>query len=82
MFLQIRQLWESGKYPEWNGKGPGDAYGAEHLCRMLGLSCPIHHILCTSQQQSLTECHSEYAGDGRSNQHGRPISQPFARGDQ
>jgi hypothetical protein len=34
-------LWESGKHPEWNGKGPGDAYGAEHLCRILGQSCLI-----------------------------------------
>jgi hypothetical protein len=31
---------------------------------------------------SLTEYHSQHAGDGRSNQHGRPIGQPSARGDQ
>jgi mortality factor 4-like protein 1 len=35
--LQIRKLWESGKHPSWNGRGPGDAYGAEHLCRLIGM---------------------------------------------
>jgi len=32
---EVRKLWESGKYKEWEGKGPGDCYGAEHLGRML-----------------------------------------------
>jgi mortality factor 4-like protein 1 len=34
---EVRKFWEnaSGKYPEWEGKGPGDCYGAEHLARML-----------------------------------------------
>ena len=32
---QVRKLWESGRFPEWEGKGPGDCYGAEHLTRML-----------------------------------------------
>ncbi|KAI9869897.1 MAG: Esa1p-associated factor [Pleopsidium flavum] len=36
-FFEIRQLWESGK-SEWDGKGPGDVYGAEHLCRLFGAS--------------------------------------------
>ncbi|KEF57602.1 uncharacterized protein A1O9_05520 [Exophiala aquamarina CBS 119918] len=31
----VRKLWESGKYKEWDGKGPGDCYGAEHLTRMI-----------------------------------------------
>ncbi|KAK5047874.1 hypothetical protein LTR84_006062 [Exophiala bonariae] len=32
---EVRKLWESGKYKEWDGKGPGDCYGAEHLTRMI-----------------------------------------------
>lgn len=35
--LQVRKLWESGKYKDWEGKGPGDCYGAEHLTRMIGM---------------------------------------------
>ena len=45
---QIRHLWESGKYPEWEGKGPGDAYGAEHLCRMLGICYITLSLSCDS----------------------------------
>ncbi|KIW44694.1 uncharacterized protein PV06_03147 [Exophiala oligosperma] len=32
---EMRKLWESGKYPEWEGKGPGDCYGGEFVARML-----------------------------------------------
>ncbi|KAL2423505.1 Chromatin modification-related protein eaf3 [Exophiala dermatitidis] len=32
---EVRKLWESGKYKDWEGKGPGDCYGAEHLTRMI-----------------------------------------------
>ncbi|OAP59615.1 mortality factor 4-like protein 1 [Fonsecaea erecta] len=31
----VRKLWESGRHKEWEGKGPGDCYGAEHLTRMI-----------------------------------------------
>ncbi|KAI1611735.1 chromatin modification-related protein eaf3 [Exophiala viscosa] len=31
----VRKLWESGKYKEWEGCGPGDCYGAEFVARML-----------------------------------------------
>ncbi|EXJ85642.1 hypothetical protein A1O1_06008 [Capronia coronata CBS 617.96] len=31
----VRKLWESGRYKDWEGKGPGDCYGAEHLTRMI-----------------------------------------------
>ncbi|EXJ92380.1 hypothetical protein A1O3_00930 [Capronia epimyces CBS 606.96] len=31
----VRKLWESGKYKDWEGKGPGDCYGAEHLTRLI-----------------------------------------------
>ena len=34
-YLEARTAWEAGK-GEWEGKnGPGDVYGAEHLCRLL-----------------------------------------------
>ncbi|RMD41754.1 hypothetical protein DV735_g3381, partial [Chaetothyriales sp. CBS 134920] len=32
---EVRKLWESGRYPDWENRGPGDCYGAEHLTRML-----------------------------------------------
>jgi len=32
---EVRKWWESGKFPDWNDKQPGDCYGAEHLARML-----------------------------------------------
>ncbi|RMZ85036.1 hypothetical protein DV738_g367, partial [Chaetothyriales sp. CBS 135597] len=28
---EVRKLWESGRYPDWENRGPGDCYGAEHL---------------------------------------------------
>ncbi|KAI9717071.1 MAG: hypothetical protein M1812_005006 [Candelaria pacifica] len=39
-FFEIRQLWESGE-GEWDGKGPGDVYGVEHLCRLFGKSLAL-----------------------------------------
>ena len=35
-YFEIRQLWEGG-VGVWEGKGPGDVYGAEHLCRLFGM---------------------------------------------
>lgn len=35
---EVRKWWESGMFDEWEGKGPGDCYGAEHLARLLGKS--------------------------------------------
>lgn len=35
-YLEIRELWNANE-GEWAGKGAGDTYGAEHLCRLLGL---------------------------------------------
>lgn len=32
----VRKWWETGRFEEWDGKGPGDCYGAEHLARLLG----------------------------------------------
>ena len=45
---EVRKLWESGKYPEWEGKGPGDCYGAEHLTRMIGMSHSCYQFLSFS----------------------------------
>lgn len=39
----MRKLWESGKYPEWEGKGPGDCYGGEFVARMLS-RCPVSSL--------------------------------------
>ncbi|RVX75820.1 hypothetical protein B0A52_00177 [Exophiala mesophila] len=32
---EVRKLWESGQHKDWEGRGPGDCYGAEHLTRMV-----------------------------------------------
>ena len=37
-YHEIRQLWEGAVGGEWEGKGPGDVYGAEHLARLFGKS--------------------------------------------
>lgn len=37
-YFEIRQLWEAAT-GEWEGKGAGDVYGAEHLCRLFGKPC-------------------------------------------
>ena len=34
-FFEQRQLWEAAT-GEYEGKGPGEVYGAEHLCRLFG----------------------------------------------
>ncbi|MCJ1389598.1 Esa1p-associated factor [Xylographa bjoerkii] len=33
-FFDVRSLWEGAVGGEWEGKGPGDVYGAEHLARL------------------------------------------------
>jgi len=43
-FFDIRRLWESGR-PEWEGKGAGDVYGVEHLCRLFGMLRPLFVFL-------------------------------------
>ena len=35
-FFDVRTLWEGAVGGEWEGKGPGDVYGAEHLARLFG----------------------------------------------
>lgn len=37
-YFEVRKLWDEGTGgKEWEGKGPADAYGAEHLSRLFGL---------------------------------------------
>ena len=52
-FFEIRQLWEAGK-GEWDGMGPGDVYGAEHLCRLFGM----FRVIATSyiKHQGIPSC--------------------------
>lgn len=52
--IQVRKLWESGKFKEWDGKGPGDCYGAEHLTRMIGMSPPSTHCVMASDNVQST----------------------------
>jgi hypothetical protein len=35
-FFEIRSLTWEGSQKQWEGKGPADVYGAEHLCRLFG----------------------------------------------
>ena len=35
-YAEKRRLWEQATTDEWEGKGPGDVYGAEHLTRLIG----------------------------------------------
>jgi len=35
-FFEVRSLWEGAGGGEWEGKGAGDVYGAEHLARLFG----------------------------------------------
>ena len=38
-YMDVVSLWKSTKPAdsEWHGKTAGDTYGAEHLCRLLGM---------------------------------------------
>lgn len=73
---QARQWWESGKFADWNGRGVGDCYGAEHLARMIGklipplppFFSPIH-----KGHANISSNHSLAPRDDRADQHGRPI---------
>ena len=41
-FLEAKAKWAKGDAKGWEGKeGAGDVYGAEHLCRMIGLWFPL-----------------------------------------
>ena len=54
-YYEMRKKWEAGT-GEWEGKGPGDVYGVEHLCRLFGMfliSSPLTSV-CASQEDMLT----------------------------
>ncbi len=74
-FFEIRKEWESGD-GEWEGKGPGDIYGAEHLCRLFG-----KFLSAALTWTSLIEIKliSLDARTYRSNQHGPAIGQQAPR---
>ncbi|KAI9849015.1 MAG: Esa1p-associated factor [Sclerophora amabilis] len=50
-FFEVRATWESG-VGDWEGKGPGDVYGAEHLCRLF-VSMPELIVQTNMDQQSV-----------------------------
>ncbi|KZF19927.1 chromatin modification-related protein eaf3 [Xylona heveae TC161] len=58
-FFEIRQLWENGT-GEWEGKGAGDVYGAEHLCRLF-VSMPELIAQTNMDQQSVNRLREELA---------------------
>lgn len=89
-FFEIRQLWEHGA-AEWEGKGAGDVYGAEHLCRLFGefdfSSFPfrVYDLLPVASISDswiplFIYFRSLHARTHRANQHGPAIGQPTARG--
>lgn len=80
-FFEIRKLWDNG-VGEWEGKGAGDVYGAEHLCRLFGefeslFSSPLYILPSPPRNLNFSSLH---ARTHRANQHGSPIGQPAARG--
>ncbi|MCJ1428593.1 Esa1p-associated factor, partial [Sticta canariensis] len=58
-FFEIRQMWEHG-VGEWEGKGAGDVYGAEHLCRLF-VSMPELIAQTNMDQQSVNRLREELA---------------------
>lgn len=80
-YKEAIKAWTEGK-GEWKGRTcVGDVYGAEHLCRMIGmfsgsLAPPFSHRMPLIQFLI-----SPATGDDCPDQHGRPVGQPVARGD-
>lgn len=73
-FFEVRQLWEAGT-GEWEGKGVGDVYGAEHLCRLFGMS----PVVAPLSIELLTGCRSHNARAHRANEHGPAVGESFER---
>jgi len=42
-FTEIRSMWEGAVGGQWEGKGAGDVYGAEHLARLFG-TCTLRRL--------------------------------------
>ena len=47
-YYDFSKLWEGAGGTEWEGKGPGDVYGAEHLARLIGKSLDLTSISHTN----------------------------------
>ncbi|KAI9739407.1 MAG: Esa1p-associated factor [Claussenomyces sp. TS43310] len=58
-YLEMRELWAAGE-GEWAGKGAGDTYGAEHMCRLL-VSLPELIAQTNMDQQSVNRLREELA---------------------
>ncbi|KAF4637748.1 hypothetical protein G7Y89_g325 [Cudoniella acicularis] len=56
-YTEVREAWMSSK-GELSGKGPGDTYGAEHLCRLL-VSLPELIAQTNMDTQSVTRLREE-----------------------
>jgi len=85
-YYEMRACWE-GSIKEWEGKGPGDVYGAEHLIRLwckstLSSRCPHspHSILPLVPNQANPTPSSLHARTHCPNKHGPTIRQPHPRG--
>ena len=50
-YHEVRQLWEGAVGGEWEGKGPGDVYGAEHMARLFGTSITVSVARFVSQPE-------------------------------
>ena len=50
-YFEIRKLWEGEGGKDWEGKGPADAYGAEHLCRLFGEYFPLPFCVIDSGKE-------------------------------
>jgi len=70
-YMDVVSLWKSTKPAdsEWYGKTAGDTYGAEHLCRLLGMT----ELLQLSDIYYKLILLSYPARAYRPNQHGSPI---------
>ena len=71
-YFEVRQLWDDGTSETY--KGPGDVYGAEHLCRLFGSlsSLPSSPSLLKLTAESVD------ARAHRPNEHGCPVREPAA----
>ncbi|KAF7507334.1 hypothetical protein GJ744_010651 [Endocarpon pusillum] len=56
-YAELTKLWEEGKGP-WKGKGPGDCYGAEHLCRLI-VSMPEYMARTDMDRQHVNQVKEE-----------------------
>ncbi|MCJ1476500.1 Esa1p-associated factor [Lambiella insularis] len=59
-FYDVRSLWEGAVGGEWEGKGPGDVYGAEHLARLF-VSMPELIAQTNMDHQAVSRLREELA---------------------